>query len=220
MYDIQHLEEEWKRYNRKKKRPFVFALLFLLIVGIGIFIFFSNPDYLNLFKQEDNTSKASSIHTQIKLTTYMDPSLNKLEEKVSNKAEERSLTSQNSPLVDNTLLSSDFEDKKSSKIHIEVTEANSKSAYKEVEKRFRLGHDIDDSLFLAKAYYLRGEYKKAEYWALQTNKINDNIEESWLIFIKSKIKTGHKNEAIRILNTYIQKTNSREAKVLLQKIRK
>jgi len=107
------------------------------------------------------------------------------------------------------------------KLHIEVIDVSKKkSSFKEIEKRFRMGHDIDDSLFLAKSYYQRKNYKKAEYWALQTNKVNENIEESWLIFAKAKAKQGHKNEAIRILNAYINRTHSIEAKVLLDKIKK
>jgi len=37
---------------------------------------------------------------------------------------------------------------------------------------------VDDSLFLASNYYKKGAYKKAVYWALQTNKIDKNIEET------------------------------------------
>ena len=106
------------------------------------------------------------------------------------------------------------------KMHLNIIETTSLSAYKDVAKRFNQSHDTDDSLFLAKSYYRKGNYKKAEYWALQTNKVNENIEESWLIFAKSKVKLGRKNEAIRILTVYIKKSNSVEAKSLLDKIKK
>ena len=106
------------------------------------------------------------------------------------------------------------------KMHLDIIETTSVSAYKDVAKRFHQSHDTDDSLFLAKSYYRKGNYKKAEYWALQTNKVNDNIEESWLIFVSSKVKLGHKNEAIRILTTYIKRSNSAEARSLLYKIKK
>jgi tetratricopeptide (TPR) repeat protein len=90
----------------------------------------------------------------------------------------------------------------------------------EVEKRFNQFRDPDDSLFLAKMYYEKNDYKKAEEWALKTNKINNNIEESWIIFAKSKVKSGKIDEAIHILKNYIRQSNSQKAKILLLKIKK
>jgi len=40
-----------------------------------------------------------------------------------------------------------------------------------------------------------------------------------LIFAKSKVKLGHKNEAMRVLKAYIKRSNSYEAKKLLKKLR-
>jgi len=105
------------------------------------------------------------------------------------------------------------------RVHLKIIESTSVTAYKDVEKRFLESHDIDDSLFLAKSYYKKGNYKKAEYWALQTNKLDENIEESLLIFVKSKMKQGSKNEAIAILTDYVKKSNSQEAKNLLYRIK-
>jgi hypothetical protein len=105
------------------------------------------------------------------------------------------------------------------KLHFEITESSNITAYKDVEERFYRSHDTDDSLFLAKSYYKKENYKKAEYWALQTNKENENIEESIFIFIKSKAKLGEKNEAISILNTYIKKSNSKKAQDVLDTIK-
>lgn len=106
------------------------------------------------------------------------------------------------------------------KMHLNIIKSSSISSYKEVEKRFNQFQDVDDSLFLAKSYYAKKSYKKSEYWALKTNKINNSIEESWLIFAKSKVQLGYKNEAIDILLKYIQQYNSIEAKKLLLKLKK
>ncbi len=110
-------------------------------------------------------------------------------------------------------------EKRHKKIHLKIIETSHVSAYKDVEKRFYQSHELEDSLFLARAYFNRGNYKKAEYWALQTNRINQNIEESWLIFVRSKVKLGHKNEAINILESYIKRSHSEEAKKLLIKLK-
>ena len=105
------------------------------------------------------------------------------------------------------------------KIDLNIVESSSISAYEDVEKRFRQTFDTDDSLFLAKSYFRKGQYSQAEFWALETNKINPNIEESWLIFVKSKAKLGQKNEAIRILTSYAKKSNSSRAWNLLLKLK-
>jgi hypothetical protein len=62
------------------------------------------------------------------------------------------------------------------------------------------------------------KYKKAEYWALQTNRINEKIEDSWLIFATAKAKQGKKNEAMKVLRAYIDKTDSVRAKELYGRI--
>ncbi|GEM_PF-532802 len=89
----------------------------------------------------------------------------------------------------------------------------------EIESRFYASRDINDALFLAKSYYTRQMYQKSEYWAVQVNKIDDGVEDAWMIFIKSKLKRGEKSEAIRILKQYIDQSNSTQARNLLDKIK-
>jgi len=232
MYDIKALEEEWKRYNRKKKRPwyllFVVVVLTVLTVITAMKTDILKHYYNNVSKNEDS-AKRKRVNTK-EQKIFIDKALTKLENKKKRVLVDTPLVSEEPPveakqdkLLSDTKSSSPLSSKKKKgkkKLHIEVIDTGSSSApYKEIEKRFRLGHDIDDSLFLAKSYYKKKNYKKAEYWALQTNKINENIEESWLIFAKAKAKRGQKNEAIRILNEYIKRTKSVEAKVLLSKIK-
>jgi len=220
MYNIKVLEEEWKRYNRKKKRPWIIGGTLLILLSAALIVLMDHRSILKtvLNKMDTHTSETKSNALPEKI--YIDSAFDKLEKKntyaVSDVPMEPEVIIDDEERTSHT----DAESEAEKKIHIEVVEADNRDAYKEVEKRFRMGHDIDDSLFLAKAYYLKGQYKKAEYWALQTNKINENIEDSWLIFVKSKVKRGQTNEAIRILNRYIDKTDSSEAKVLLEKIKK
>jgi len=221
MYNIKALEEEWKRYNKKRRKPWIIlgTLLVLLAAAVGVYLYDST--LYHILKTDDTNQttvkKTHSAPTSKEAVFYIDKPLDTL-------AEKRQTIPEDSPMdVDVTDDVPESEknvrqNKPRKKLHIEVIDTRKKSAYKEVEKRFRLGHDPDDSLFLAKAYYAKRQYKKAEYWALQTNKINDGIEESWLIFAKAKAKRGRRNEAKRILQNYIKRTNSTEAKVLLQKI--
>lgn len=89
----------------------------------------------------------------------------------------------------------------------------------ELEERFKSYQDPKDSLKLAKLYYKHGNYKKAESWAVSTNNIDGDIEESWLIFAKARAKQGFRKDAIKVLQSYYDETNSAKAKNLLVKIR-
>ncbi len=89
----------------------------------------------------------------------------------------------------------------------------------EVEERFRATQDPKDSLIVAKYYYKKHNYKKAESWAVNTNNIDGDIEESWLIFAKSRAKQGFRVDAIKVLQSYYDETKSPKAKELLDKLR-
>jgi tetratricopeptide (TPR) repeat protein len=93
----------------------------------------------------------------------------------------------------------------------------SSKEYKDVEKRFSLSQDPEDALFLARIYYEKKNYKKAEEWAFIANELNDDSEDSWLIYAKAKNARGQKAKAIHILKSYLRKSNSLRAKKLLEK---
>jgi len=240
MYDIKPLEKEWEKYNKKKRRPLYImgVIVFLSVLFTGLVVQYNLLDFVTVMPKKIAKKVIVSKERKILLNT----ALIKLEvkalenENVHNikkiKAETIIIDNDN-PMDEDILISSTeqiikkpkvkkemFLEKPKKKIHLNIIKTTSVSAYKDVENRFYESHDIDDSLFLAKSYYKRGEYKKSEYWAVETNKINNNIEESWVIFIKSKVKLRHKNEAIRILNSYIKRSNSGKAKNLLYKIKK
>jgi tetratricopeptide (TPR) repeat protein len=121
------------------------------------------------------------------------------------------------PSVLNT--QNDSEDVKRDGIKIEIVETDTKrdtNVYRMIEKRFKMTHDPEDGLFLARYYLKRKNYKKAEYWALQTNRIDSSIEESWLIFAEAKAKSGHKKDAIVVLKEYLKENDSIKAKKLLR----
>ncbi len=89
-----------------------------------------------------------------------------------------------------------------------------------VIKRFEKLKNPALSLFIAKKYYAQGNFHEAYNYALETNRINPEIEESILIFAQSLVKLGKKEEAITTLKAYLNKTNSTQATVLLDKIEK
>ena len=238
MYDIKQLEEEWKRYRKKKLRPwFIGGLIVTLFTVTSIFFFWGkNIDFSVLTsyfeKSEDSVvlegkSKNSSEIKGKKEKNFvlLDDALTTLEvnDEVSDIIE-KVVHEPRNILVDIPLLEDENEapveevPKTRKKMHLEIIESTSVKAYKDVERRFFESHDIDDALFLAQSYFKNGNYKKAEFWALQTNKLDEYNEESLLIFVKSKVKLDRKNEAMAILAAYIKKTDSQEAKKLLYQI--
>jgi len=245
MYDIKPLEEEWKRYKKKKRKPWYLFIFSILIIAALAFSFLNYKDVI-FSKFENNESvvvekpKPSVILLDKALTTL------EVKKEIIEKSIIKKSTNDNNVVIE-TNNASKIDDpmrykhpnakkvsitvteaikkpviveKPRKKMHLDIIETTSASAYRDVAKRFADTSDIDDSLFLARTYYEKGNNKKAIYWALQTNKVDSNIEESWLIFAKAKARSGHKNEAMRILSSYIKRSNSVEAKALLKKLKK
>lgn len=240
MYDIEQLENEWKRYRKKKLKPWYIASFIFIILGLSVISFLTNKkiDFNQIKTYFETSKKMLTFETEEKTkdtiaskkkrvisTVLVDDALLKLEvrdnsidisEKVEN--EPRNIFV-DIPILDGTnkpLLEEGAEARK--KMHLEIIESTSVTAYKDVEKRFLESHDIDDALFLARSYYKKADYRKSEYWSLEINKLDENVEEGLLIFVKSKVKLGHKNEAISILTEYVKRSDSLEAKKLLYKI--
>jgi len=242
MYDIKPLEEEWEKYRRKKRKPYIFTGVAILVLLFGVSGLYYFKEKLFSFTDKNSTKK---IHSKT-IVFSEDKSLNKLEVEAPVRVLEAEQEEASTEIVEDLPISdgkpvrkkprvkinivttempkvkkhSSRRETPHKRVHLAITETSGPSAYKELERRFKETQDTDDSLFLAKAYYRQHKYKKAEYWALQTNNINANIEESILIFAKAKVKLGRKHEAIRILSKYIQQTGSVEAKMLLIKIKK
>ncbi len=105
------------------------------------------------------------------------------------------------------------QDKK--KIDFKRTTSNYMNIMKE---KFNENKNPREALLIAKAYYRAGNYKKSEEWALKANNLDKNIEESWLLFAKSKDALGKKKEALKILIAYYNQTKSAKVKLLIEKI--
>lgn len=238
MYDIKQLEYEWKQYRKKKFKPWYIGSLSLLVLIASVTVFLMNEktdfsewkSYFETSKEvftDEGKSKNTFVSKEmnVKQSVLINDALNTLEVKdnvidVVDKDVQKPLNI----LVDIPVLDDAKEhfvedgSQVRNKMNLEIIESTSVTAYKDVEKRFLESHDIDDALFLARSYYKKGDYEKAVYWALEINKLDEDMEEGLLIFVKAKAKMGRKNEAISILTTYIKKSDSQEAKKLLYRI--
>jgi len=211
MYDIKPLEEEWKKYRQKKMSPWYLGFFSLLVISIVIIMSFNTKINFDLIKKYIFT-KSDIISTEFKYEVLLDNALESLETTQSRTISQRNTktdTFVDIPLNDNS---------PKERVHVDIIETNSDAAYEEVEKRFLVSQDIDDSLFLAKSYYDKGNYQRAEYWALETNKLDESLEESIFIFVKAKVKLGNKVEALNMLKHYIKKSDSEDAKNLLYQL--
>ena len=201
MYEMKPLEDEWIQYKRNKRKPLLFTLLFTMIVIVLIVTFV--PKKMNLDVVKKYIQKISKTILSEDNSTNVSKEIVKIN--VDSTKEEL--------LVDIPVL-----EEENNKTQLNIIGTSSVVAYEDVEKRFAQSHDIDDALFLANGYYKRGDYIKSAYWALETNKLDADVEESIFIFVESKIKSGQVNEGISILKKYMKQSNSEEAKKLLFRI--
>lgn len=89
---------------------------------------------------------------------------------------------------------------------------------KDVEKRFKQSNSPALSLFLAKQYYTLEDYSKSYNYALITNQLDKDSEDSWLIFSRSLVKLGKADLAKQALKEYIKYSHSSNAELLLNDI--
>ncbi|MCD6258059.1 MAG: hypothetical protein J7J31_00490 [Helicobacteraceae bacterium] len=101
---------------------------------------------------------------------------------------------------------------------ISIKKGTTQDDIQHVLKRFKQNNNPALSLFVAQKYYDLGDYHNSYNYALITNEINNNIEESWIIFTKSLVKLGQKDMAVKTLKQYLEYSNSDKANRLLDEI--
>lgn len=99
-------------------------------------------------------------------------------------------------------------------------ESTSEEELRGVIKRFNNNKNPALSLFVAKKYYEKGNYKESYTYALETYNLNPNIEDGVLLYSQSLVKLGKSDKAISKLKLYIKKSGSIKAKTLLNEIQK
>lgn len=107
------------------------------------------------------------------------------------------------------------EPKQKGVIKIETHEVNSIQYLKE---KFEKTHSIVFALMLAEEYYHTKNYTESNKWALIANNVDSENEKSWIWFAKSKLKLGHKEDAILALKAYLKNNKSKAAQSLLNQI--
>jgi len=227
MYNVDKLERQWIRYRRKKMiLPIAVALLGLSAVAAVLYLGTGkeivdhnqsvNPSVENSADSFSSVNKKKVVSKEkigkLDVLATEVPSLSPIQNPDRPKAGQI--------IFQDTSRSIGTKIKKRKNILIQVTERGGKDIAVDIENRFEFAKDKSDSLFLAKYYYDKMEYAKAEKWALETNKLDSSIEESWLIFAKSLAKQGKRIESLKVLRAFLKQKSSADARTLMDKIRR
>jgi len=239
MLNIIDLENRWKKYKIKSYIPYITIVVSLSVIT-SVILFFISTEYHTPTKQKISKPKITTkpkpkpTQQQSKPTTPKPTPLQKTKEKtilMPSMGFVKHLQN-TQPYYDKTpkqirskagkLNKKNIKTaiKKPKKISITINQKrDSKKDIKEVLKRFKENNNPALSLFVAKNYYELKEYKQAYNYALIANQLDNTIEESWLIFAKSLVKMGQKDEALRVLKKYIGNSNSNSAQILYENIK-
>jgi hypothetical protein len=221
MYDIDELERQWERYVRKRlmKRVGLGVAGAAIVIGLILWATFKGAS-----ADEEQNGKVGDT-----TVSERNVSVSQREQSSPLQPESPSVSASRSKKPKITIRLSDQEEAENDqsteteaerKIRLEMTDIKNAQVVKEIENRFSTTRDYDDAIYLAKYYYGKKSYRKAEYWAMQANGIDSGKEESWLVFGKAKAKQGRRADALRVLQAYYDRSGSMRAKELIDRIRK
>lgn len=88
-----------------------------------------------------------------------------------------------------------------------------------LKNQFELTNDIKYAILLSQKYYDQGDYENAMKWSFIVNGIDKDRLEGWIIFAKSKYKTGKKDDALKVLDAIKEKQPSDEIDSLITQIK-
>ena len=74
----------------------------------------------------------------------------------------------------------------------------------------------ETALAVARDFYTDQNFAEAAVWAKKANQLNREAEEAWLLYAKSYYAQGRKNEAIGILELYLNYKDSKAATELIR----
>ncbi len=210
-----------------------FALLLSLIIAVSLFLIYHSVNRVNdlssfsLSGTKKSSVSLSMVEEELNGNVI---SLEMLEDDFSDLAEIdlRELEKSHKPaLVVNNVTSQPIVQKRVEKRHkaIEITFADSgksknsgKMSIKTLRKKFYKSNNVRYALMIAQRFYDTKKYDKALKWSLIANEVDQKKAQSWLLFAKSKMKMGKKQDAVNVLNAYLKIYDSKEASKLLKQL--
>ena len=229
MIDIVELEKNWLRYKIKSYLPhFIIFMSLSIITFLGLIffdIFSSNTAVQKTVPLKKETVSIPILHTETTQETQLklQPSLNFVkkmqDERYTYHKEVKKIYHPQVAPKKAPQIAKVAQHKSIKKTNIQITSKNTAQNLQSIIQRFKESNDPRLSLFLAKKYYEQKNYQQSYNYALITNKINSKIDESWIVFCKSLVHLGKKKFAIKVLQDYIQATQSSTANILLSNIK-
>lgn len=112
----------------------------------------------------------------------------------------------------------DLESKPARKrVNIQVTSASNEESV--LREQFLKTNNPTIALELARLNFRNNNFKEAIKWSLAANDIDNSLEESWIIFAKSKYKLKQSDDAIKALREYNKNLNKASINELINKIK-
>jgi len=246
MLNVHDLERRWLKYKIKTYIPISLISVSVLTGTILLLMFFPfaakeipNSDLQKIaaidnqetveVKEEIIIEVPQNTQKQVeKKTLILKPSLHfmdNIEESLSPYLDNEVLTNTQevqSPIYTQdsvkSVKSEEVQEPIEKKRSLIITKKKDEVDLKDVIRRFKKNKNPALSLFVAKRYYELGQYQKSYNYALMTNEINKDIDESWIIFSKSLVKLGQHELATVTLKSYLKSNKSTQAEILLKKI--
>lgn len=81
---------------------------------------------------------------------------------------------------------------------------------------YRTNPKYETALIIARDFYTQENYVDSAIWAKKANQLNREAEEAWLLYAKSYYAQGRKEEAIKILELYLNYKDSKTASDLVR----
>lgn len=84
------------------------------------------------------------------------------------------------------------------------------------EQTYQRSPKFETALTIARDFYTKEDYAQAAVWAKKANQMNREAEEAWLLYARSYYAQGKKNEAIEVLELYLNYKDSKVATELVK----
>ena len=215
MFNVTELEKKHKKYKLK-----ILIKRLMIIVPIVLFslflIIFLLSDSTPKSEQDDNLDNAKLLEKEMQKSELIEEDIpDDTEEITTEDTSSEEILKPSFSFLDNINIDGMEDEQQTNLI---IIKQNINDDIQDILNRFEDTNNPALSLIIAKKYYNSGDYTKAYDYSLITNDIDDSINDAWIIFAKSLVKLNKKYKAMDALNTYIEKSHSPEAKMLLNDI--
>ncbi len=102
---------------------------------------------------------------------------------------------------------------KRSKSYLHVKDNKSEEALLE---SFKDARDFKSAMGLANLYFLDSKFEKSIYWSKKASELSSGEESAWIIYAKSKYALNEIEDAIKVLQLYLEYFSSDEIEKLLK----